>query len=74
MDDNPVLVTVPMSNDQVDALDLLKAAIRRKHRVTIPRTQLIRSILGSVLASGLDLTEYGSAQKIERALLKRLAK
>jgi hypothetical protein len=67
-------LTVILPPDQVAFLDRLCLDIRAKTKAKTRRTEIIRALVAGVMASGLDLTAYGTEADIADAIRVKLTK
>lgn len=64
--------TVILTPGQMDFLDHLALDIRTKTKAKIKRTEIIRALVAGLMASGLDLTGYKTAEDIAEVIKTRL--
>jgi len=65
-------MTVIMPPHQIAFLDRLCLDIREKTNAKMKRTEIIRALVAGLMASGLDLTAYGTEEDIADIIGKRL--
>lgn len=65
-------LSVILPLEQVEFLDAICLSIKRNTRKKIKRTEVIRDLTGGLVGSGMDLTNYGTAEEIAVAVQVRL--